>query len=78
MQRNILLITTDTHRVDALKCMGSSFAHSPCIDKLASEGVMFTQAHSVAPVCMPARCSKAHCVIICFHQPCNLSGYSLS
>ncbi|MGI6578460.1 MAG: sulfatase [Eubacteriales bacterium] len=57
MQRNILLITTDTHRVDALKCMGSSFAHSPCIDKLASEGVMFTQAHSVAPVCMPARCS---------------------
>ena len=54
---NILLITTDTQRCDTLKCMGSSFAISPNIDKLANEGVMFMQAHTSSPVCSPARCS---------------------
>lgn len=54
---NILLITADTLRTDALSCYGSSFAHSPHLDRLAREGVLFTQAHSNAPVCMPARCS---------------------
>lgn len=54
---NLLLITTDTHRVDALGCMGSPFAHSPSLDRLAREGVLFTQAHTAAPACMPARCS---------------------
>jgi arylsulfatase A-like enzyme len=37
--------------------MGSSFACSPNIDALASRGLLFTQAHSASPVCMPARCS---------------------
>ena len=54
---NILLITSDSQRTDSLSCMGSPFAYSPCFDKLAEQGVLFTQAHSAAPVCMPARCS---------------------
>jgi arylsulfatase A-like enzyme len=54
---NILLITTDSLRTDALRCMGSGFAHSPHLDRLAGEGVLFTQAHTASPVCMPARCS---------------------
>lgn len=52
-----MLITTDTQRCDTLGCMGSPFAVSPNIDRLAREGVMFTQAHTAAPVCQPARCS---------------------
>lgn len=54
---NILLITTDTQRTDTLGCMGSSFAYSPNIDRLAKEGVLFEQAYTAAPACMPARCS---------------------
>lgn len=54
---NILLITTDTHRVDALACMGNPHAISPNLDRLASEGVLFEQAHTICPVCGPARCS---------------------
>ena len=54
---NILLITTDTHRWDALMCMGNAHAISPNLDRLAAEGVMFTQGHTVSAVCMPARCS---------------------
>ena len=54
---NIVLITTDSQRWDTLACMGSSFALSPEIDRLAKEGVLFTQGHTSSPACMPARCS---------------------
>jgi arylsulfatase A-like enzyme len=54
---NILLITTDTQRCDTLQCMGSTFAVSPHIDRLAAEGVLFDNAHTASPVCSPARTS---------------------
>lgn len=54
---NLLLITTDTQRWDTLNCMGSPFAHSPHADRLAAEGVMFTQGHTPSPVCNPSRSS---------------------
>lgn len=54
---NIVLITTDTQRWDTLKCMGNEHAISPNLDKLASEGVLFTNAHTSSPVCSPTRCS---------------------
>jgi arylsulfatase A-like enzyme len=56
-QPNILLITTDSQRWDTLACMGSSFAISPNIDRLAQEGILFEQGHTSSPVCSPARCS---------------------
>lgn len=54
---NILLITTDTQRCDTLAHLGNPHAHSPHLDRLAREGVTFTNAHTSSPVCMPARCS---------------------
>jgi len=54
---NILLITTDSQRCDTLACMGSAFALSPNLDRLAREGVLFEQGHTSSPVCFPARCS---------------------
>jgi len=54
---NILLITTDTQRWDTLHCMGSAFAKSPNLDRLAAEGVLFENGHSSSPACMPTRCS---------------------
>lgn len=54
---NILLLYTDQQRVDSLGCYGSSFAHSPNIDQLAREGVLFKQFHVNAPVCTPSRFS---------------------
>ncbi len=54
---NIVLIVTDTQRWDTLHCMGASHAVSPSLDKLASEGVLFQDAYTAAPVCMPARVS---------------------
>lgn len=54
---NILLIMTDTSRCDTIGAYGAKHAVSPALDRLASEGVVFTQSHTASPVCMPARCS---------------------
>ena len=62
---NIVLITTDTQRWDTLACMGSGHATSPCMDRLAREGVLFEQGHTASPVCMPARVS----LLTGYHTP---------
>lgn len=55
MGRNILLITTDQMRFDALGCNGGQVARTPVIDKLAADGINYTRAHNQNVVCMPAR-----------------------
>ena len=54
---NIILITTDQQRWDALGCAGNSRIRTPNLDRLAREGVTFAQATSSCPVCVPARVS---------------------
>jgi len=54
---NIILIMPDQHRADALGCAGNPAVLSPNIDRLASEGVLFTQAYAQSPLCQPARAS---------------------
>ncbi|MEM7078465.1 MAG: sulfatase-like hydrolase/transferase [Pseudomonadota bacterium] len=55
MGRNILLITTDQMRFDALGCNGGQVARTPVIDALAAGGINYTRAHNQNVVCMPAR-----------------------
>ena len=38
-----------------LGCYGDNFATTPNLDKLASEGFLYTHAYANAPVCAPAR-----------------------
>jgi hypothetical protein len=54
---NILFIGTDQQRTSTLNCYGNSWAHSPNIDRLARDGVRFTDAYTVTPVCSPSRTS---------------------
>jgi arylsulfatase A-like enzyme len=54
---NILLILTDQQRCDTLSCYGSSFTSTPNLDRLASEGILFTRAYCAAPLCTPSRAS---------------------
>ena len=53
--RNILLITTDQMRFDALGCNGGRVARTPHIDALAARGINYLRAHNQNVVCMPAR-----------------------
>ena len=55
MGRNILFITTDQQRYDALGCTGGKIAKTPIVDALARKGIIFRRAHNQSTVCMPAR-----------------------
>lgn len=52
---NILLITSDQHRADALGIDGHHSIRTPHLDSLAFAGCRFTRAYSTCPICMPAR-----------------------
>ncbi len=51
---NILWISCEDVSPD-LGCYGDSYAHTPNLDRLASEGARFTNAFTVAGVCAPSR-----------------------
>ena len=54
---NIIFLLTDDQRADALGIAGHPILETPNLDRLARDGVRFTEAHVVAPVCMPSRAS---------------------
>lgn len=51
---NILWITSEDNS-PLLGCYGDEFAATPHLDRLASEGFLYTNAYANAPVCAPAR-----------------------
>lgn len=55
MQPNILLITTDEQRWDALGINHPGAIQTPFLDSLAASGTNFTRAYSTCPLCIPAR-----------------------
>ena len=52
---NVVFILVDDLGWVDLGIQGSSFYETPNIDRLASEGVRFTNAYSASPVCSPSR-----------------------
>ena len=54
---NFVFILTDDHRYDLLRCTGNELIQTPQIDKLAEEGVLFTNAHITSAICTPSRVS---------------------
>ena len=52
---NIVFVFADQMRAHALGCMGNKQVITPHLDKLASEGVLVTNAISCEPVCSPYR-----------------------
>ena len=58
MTPNILLLITDQQRWDAMGCSGG-WVQTPNLDRIASEGVRFTNCVTTSPVCVPTRLSLA-------------------
>ena len=54
---NIVLILIDDLGWADLGCYGNTFNETPAIDRLAQEGMRFTDFYAAAPVCSPARAS---------------------
>ncbi len=52
---NIIFIMSDDHGYQALSAYGSKLIKTPHIDRLAKEGVIFTQAFVTNSICSPSR-----------------------
>ncbi len=52
---NIIFIMADDLGYGDLSCYGATKINTPNVDKISSEGMMFTDAHSPASVCTPTR-----------------------
>src|SRR5437764_6960079 len=66
---NLVFILADDLGYGDLGCYGQKQIHTPNLDRMAAEGVRFTQFYAGAPVCAPSRCAlmtglhTGHCLI---------------
>ena len=54
---NIIFLLTDDQRWDMLGCAGNKIIQTPNMDRLASDGVRFTNAFVTTPICAASRAS---------------------
>ncbi|WP_235941029.1 sulfatase [Cyclobacterium roseum] len=54
---NVLFILADDLGYYDLSCMGSDYYETPNIDRIAHEGMMFTNGYAACQVCSPSRAS---------------------
>ena len=55
LKPNIVLILVDDLGWMDLSCQGSRYYETPNLDRLASEGMRFTNAYAACAVCSPTR-----------------------
>uniref|UniRef100_UPI003217283C sulfatase-like hydrolase/transferase n=1 Tax=uncultured Draconibacterium sp. TaxID=1573823 RepID=UPI003217283C len=71
---NILWLTSEDNS-PFLGCYGDTFATTPNLDKLASEGFLYTHAYANAPVCAPARNTILTGVYACSNGAQHMRSY---
>lgn len=54
---NVVLVLLDDYGWKDSTCYGSTFYETPNLDRLASQGMRFTDAYASCPVCSPTRAS---------------------
>ncbi len=54
---NLLFVFTDEQRFDTLGCYGNDRIHTPNLDRLAADALLFERAYVTQPVCTPSRSS---------------------
>jgi choline-sulfatase len=52
---NILILMSDEHRADLAGFAGNKIVRTPVLDELADSGVVFSNAYTASPICVPAR-----------------------
>lgn len=73
---HVVLITIDTLRADRLSCLGSD-VETPHLDRLAADGVLFTNASTTVPFTLPAHSSILTGTYPPFHGVRENVGYFL-
>ncbi len=54
---NIIFLLTDDHRADALGVAGNPFIQTPHLDRMAQEGIRFSNAYVTTSICSVSRAS---------------------
>lgn len=54
-KKQLVFIMTDTQRWDMVNCYRNTGLKTPCLDRLAENGVRYERAYTAQPVCGPAR-----------------------
>ncbi|MQG47012.1 MAG: sulfatase, partial [SAR202 cluster bacterium] len=52
---NIVFLFPDQFRSDFSGCYGADWLETPNIDRIAADGIRYTNAFSASPICVPAR-----------------------
>jgi arylsulfatase A-like enzyme len=52
---DVIIVLTDQQRADAIGAAGAADLHTPVMDRLARQGVLFTRAFAATPQCSPSR-----------------------
>ena len=55
MRRNVVFVLGDDHRADLLGCAGHPFLKTPNLDKLAQEGLRYSNACVTSAICCASR-----------------------
>ena len=55
MRPNILFLMSDEHRADVAGFAGDPVVQTPVLDELARTGVVFSNAYTPSPICVPGR-----------------------
>lgn len=69
---NFILITTDQQRYDSVHLNGSSFMHTPHMDRIGLEGAAFRRAYCPSTVCTPSRVSMMNGLHLSRHGAYNI------
>jgi arylsulfatase A-like enzyme len=56
LRPNVIVVLADDLGWGDLSCYEGTIAETPHLDKMAAEGVRFTQCYVAAPICSPSRC----------------------
>lgn len=71
MPKQFVMMMTDTQRLDMVSCYEDVGIKTPCIDRLAGEGLKYNRAYTTQPVCGPARSA-----LFTGQFPCINGGFS--
>lgn len=75
---NLLVITLDTTRADSLGVYGGAGNHTPNLDRLARDGIMFKNCSTPVPLTLPAHASLFTGRTPLAHQVRNNGRYALA
>ena len=75
---NLLLVTIDTLRADRVGAAYGGVPLTPAIDRIASQGIRFSRAHSHVPLTLPAHASILTGLVPATHGVHNNGGAGLA